>query len=651
MRSIVRSTRRQTGLGIVALAAAALVASPATSRPQEDASQDVVVDDFGTVDISVQDTDLAQVLQMLSLQSRKNIITSKRVSARVTANLYDVTFKEALDAILHVNGYGYIEQGNFIYVYTLEEIAELEKAARTTESRRFTLEYLSAGDAAEFVEPLLSDRGKMSHVGSVEKGFKPDQTAAGEDSWAYGAMLVVNDYPENLDAIGDLIEDLDTPPQQVVVESTVVSTVVNEDNAFGVDFSVVGNSDFVDYLNPLAAANNLIQGNNTPGARATSDAGFVPLDNRANAVSSTVGNTAGPGGLKVGFIDDDVSVFLRVLDEVTDTTVLARPRVMALNRQRAQVLVGDRIAYLSTTQTETSTTQTVQFLDTGIRLIFRPFISSDGSIRMELSPSISEAKLRSSTGVRGLGQEIPDERTSEITTNVRMRDGQTLVLGGLFQEDTTISRNQVPWLGDIPLLGAAFSGQTDKIVRREIMFLITPTIVHDKLVEAWSREAEEFVDAVRVGSRAGLLPFSRELMSGNHNQDAFSAFEAGDVESAMFHINNSLRLNPNQPEIIRLREQISGESSRRQLGRSMMDQILELELARAIESLESQTPPAPEADPLLAVEPAVGEDAAESTGPVVVVESGSGEGETPEAEEAPVLASEPVSGEPADIDP
>ncbi len=629
MRSTIRSNHRKTGLAIVALAAAALVATPSASHAQEDSGQEVVVDDFGTVDISVQDTDLAQVLQMLSLQSRKNIITSKRVSARVTANLYDVTFKEALDAILHVNGYGYIEQGNFIYVYTLEEIAELEKAARTTESRRFTLEYLSAGDAAEFVEPLLSDRGKMSHVGSVEKGFKPDQTAAGEDSWAYGAMLVVNDYPENLDAIDDLLGDLDTPPQQVVVESTVVSTVVNEDNAFGVDFSVIGNSDFVDYLNPLAAANNLIQGNNTPGARATPDNGFVPLDNRANAVSSTVGNTAGSGGLKVGFIDGDISVFLRVLDEVTDTTVLARPRVMALNRQRAQVLVGDRIAYLSTTQTETSTTQTVQFLDTGIRLAFRPFISSDGSIRMELSPSISEAKLRSSTGVRGLGQEIPDERTSEITTNVRMRDGQTLVLGGLFQEDTTISRNQVPWLGDIPVLGAAFSGQTDKIVRREIMFLITPTIVHDKLVEAWSAEAEEFVDAVRVGSRAGLLPFSRELMSGNHNQDAFSAFESGDYESAMFHINNSLRLNPNQPEIIRLREQISGESSRRQLGRSMMDQILELELARAIESAERKSVPTPERDPMLADE------------------SDSFEAQTAE----PVLVSEPVAGDPADIDP
>ena len=334
--------------GLVALVA---IATPSAALAANDA-QDVVVDDFGTVDISVQDTDLAQVLQMLSLQSRKNIITSKRVSARVTANLYDVTFKEALDAILHVNGYGYIEQGNFIYVYTLEEIAELEKAARKTESRRFALEYLAAADAAEFVKPLLSDKGKLSFLGEVEKGFRPDDTSAGEDSWAYAAMLVVNDFPENVESITKLLGELDTPPQQVVVEATVVSTVVNEDNAFGVDFSVIANSDFTDFFNPLAAVNDLNRGNNTAGARPTSpDQGFVPDNNRADAVTSTVGNTAGPGGLKVGVIQGDVAVFLRVLDEVTDSTVLARPRVMALNRQRAQVLVGDRIAYLSTTQT------------------------------------------------------------------------------------------------------------------------------------------------------------------------------------------------------------------------------------------------------------------------------------------------------------
>jgi len=589
--SFVRSRRTPAGatarLRIVLLVAAtcaALAAPPASGQ-----NGGVAVDDFGTVDIAVQDTDLAQVLQMLSLQSRKNIITSRRVSARITANLYDVTFKEALEAILHVNGYGYIEQGNFIYVYTLEEIAEIERNRRTRESRRYILEYLSAKDAAEFVRPLISDRGKLSFVGEVERGIQPGTNAAGEDSWAFGAMLVVNDFPENLAAIAELLSELDTPPKQVVVEATVVSTAVNEDNAFGVDFSVLLGADFANFTNPLGIVNQLINPNL-----------FTRDLNAVEAISSTVGQTGERGGFKVGVVQGDVSVFLRVLDEVADTTILARPRVMALNRQRAQVLVGDRIAYLSTTQTETSTTQQVQFLDTGIRLIFRPFISSDGSIRMELAPSISEARLRSSTGVVGDGQLIPDERTSEITTNVRMRDGQTLVLGGLFQEDTTITRRQVPWLGDIPLLGAAFSGQDDRVLRREIMFLITPTIVNDRLVDSWSQEAEQFVDAVRVGARSGLLPFSRELISGNQNQDAFAAFEAGNSERAMFHINNSLRINPNQPEIIRLRSEVQQRSISTAPARSLMDRILDSESRPAAFAGRDR---APATDPLLGTAP------------------------------------------------
>ena len=573
------------------LAAAALAAAIAPAAwPQE--SSGVVVDDFGTVDIAVQDTDLAQVLQMLALESRRNIITSKRVSARVTANLFDVNFKEALDAILKVNGYGYIEQGNFIYVHTLDEIAEIERSRKTRESRRFQLEHIAPQDAMEFVQPLVSERGRLSVAGEVERGFQPGTSTGGEDSWAYGAMLVVNDFPENLQAIANLLAEIDTPPKQVVVEATVVETKVNEDNAFGVDFSVLlGGPMFSDFASPLAVVNQLIN----PGILGPS------TPDQAEAVVSTVGGTAGPGGLKVGVVQGDVSVFLRVLDQVTDTTVLARPRVMALNRQRAQVLVGRRLPYLSSTQTETSTTQTVNFLDTGIRLIFRPFISSDGSIRLELAPSVSSATLINSTAGSDSGQRVPEENVSEITTNVRLQDGQTLVLGGLFTEDTTITRRQVPWLGDIPVVGAAFSGQDDTIVRREIIFLITPTIMNDRLADTWAREAEEFVDAVKVGARAGLLPFSRELVSGNHNQEAFEAFEAGDPERAMFHINASLRVNPNQPEIIRLRSEIQRADGAVQPSRSLLERILDREHAPVPPAERAETPTR---DPLLGSVPA-----------------------------------------------
>ena len=159
---------------------------------------------------------------MLSIQGRKNIITSKNVSATVSANLYDVTFYEALAAILSVNGYGYVEEGNFIYIYTQDELAEVQAASRRTESRIFSLVYLSAADASEFITPLLSEVGRSAARGDVQTGFQPDLSDGGADSYAYEAKLVVNDYPENLDAIARLLADLDTPPQQVLIEATIL---------------------------------------------------------------------------------------------------------------------------------------------------------------------------------------------------------------------------------------------------------------------------------------------------------------------------------------------------------------------------------------------------------------------------------------------
>src|SRR5262245_53592532 len=249
-------------------------AKPAGPPPSGKEGADVKVTDYGTVDLAVQDTDLAQVLQMLSIQSKKNIITSKAVSATVTANLYDVTFYEALKAILEVNGYTFYEEGNFIYVITQEEAKQLEQARRKTESRIFNLQYLSATDAHDFVTPLLSQGGKSSFRGDVTPGFKADVTNGGADSYAFTAKLVVNDYPEHLEAISTLLKDLDTPPQQVLVEATVLQTSLDEANAFGIDFTVLGSLNFTDLTAPLAAVTNLFNGKDPAN-------GFQPSDNNA----------------------------------------------------------------------------------------------------------------------------------------------------------------------------------------------------------------------------------------------------------------------------------------------------------------------------------------------------------------------------------
>ncbi len=570
---------------MVAICAAwAVVATPANGQNSaNEAETKVKVSDYETVDLAVQDTDLAQVLQMLSIQSQKNIITSKSVSATVTANLFDVTFYEALDAILRVNGYRYMEEGNFIYIYTETEYQEIIAASRKTEVRPYHLDYLSAVDANEFITPLLSEVGRASYRGEVEPGYRPDITRGGEDTYAYAPVLVVNDYPENLETITALIKELDTPPQQVLVEATILQSALDESDSFGVDFSVLGsaNLNFLDVFNPLSAVNALLAGSDIDSAGSG--------DRKAFAADSTVGGTAGPAGLKIGIVTDDISVFIKVLDEVTDTTVLARPKVMCLNRQRAEVLVGARVGYLSTTATQTTTTQTVEFLDTGIQLVFRPFISTDGMIRMELSPSVSEASLRTVTDANGLLVTIPDELTNELTTNVRIRDGQTLVLGGLYRESTRTTRRQIPFFGDIPLVGAAFRGHDDVIDRDEIIFLITPSIVKDDLLWEIGQEALVYGEAIQIGAREGLLPFSRDKMTANHNQRAVDAQSRGDVDLALWHIDASLHLNKNQPEAVRFRQELVGSKQHPHL-RSVMERAFRSRMAPSIQSQAKVSP-------------------------------------------------------------
>ena len=571
---MIRFTHRINQRVLAGLGATALFCVPSAAFAQAFGEKDdvanaeildltgVEVDEFDTFNIQVQDTDLNQVLQMLALQSERNVIASRNVSAVISANLFDVTFYEALDAILKPNGFRWVEEGKFVYVYTQEEFARMEALDRKTESRRFELEHLSAQDAATFVEPIKSDRGKISYIGEVQGGIEQNLGDMGADTWAKSAILVVNDYPERLQRIAELLDEIDTPPRQVVVDATIASVAVKEDDAFGVDFALIGNLDITKLVSPLGPVTDLLRGNTPPTDAPGAATPVYGSQSDSWGIQSTAGNTAsGPANMKLGLVAGDAAVFVRALDQVTDTMVLARPRLMALNRQRAQVLVGERVAYLSTTSTDTTTTQTVQYLDTGVKLMLRPFISKDDSIRMELYPSVSNAQLRPITAGGAAGSLlVPDEFTNEISTNVKVRDGQTLVLGGLFQEETRVTNSQVPFLGDIPILGAAFGGHDNEVRRREIIFLITPNIVDDELVEMSGSQGMAFVNSLRAGMREGLLPFSREKMSSQRNQNAFDAMNDGDFELALYHFDNSLRLNPAQPEVRRMRAKLTGES-------------------------------------------------------------------------------------------
>ena len=552
---------------------------------------DVSVNEHELVDLHVNNEDLGSVLQLLSIQSQRNIVTSQNVAATITANLYGVTFYEALDAILHVNGYGYIERGNFIYVYTTQEILEIEQAAVERVSRVVPLQFINAEDAAAFASPMLSDGGSI--ISSARASTFPGLEApTGNEDYASQARIVVFDFPNRIDEIVTLLSQVDTKPTQVLIEATILQTTLTEANAFGVDFSLIADLDFSDFTTvggPLGVANTLINGGDGSNQ--------IPSDGQGRVAQSTVGNTSGSGGFKAGIVSNDVAVFLRLLDEVTDITVVSNPKILTLNAQPARVLVGTRVGYLNTTSTETSTTQSVEFLDTGTQLAVRPFVSNDNSIRMELRPQVSSVSLRNVTDSNEVTVTIPDEDTSEVTANVMVRDGETVVLGGLFSETTTSNRRQVPLLGDIPIIGSAFRGSDDSTRRSEIIFMVTPTIMDDQTLTLHGEKGTEYVQNARLGSRMGLLPWSRERRVSQLMVEARQLAQEGKTDEAIFRLERALALSPNSIDVIRMRDQLRGERTTlpsRSWGTDVLSNELDFVIGSSLRSERNWDWPAPD---------------------------------------------------------
>ena len=530
-------------------------AAPAPSAPASTVPDAAVsVTEHGTVTLAAQGIDITKLLELLSIKSHMNIVASEKVKAQVSVSLYDVPIDQALDALLTVNGFVWERQGPFVMVYTRAEKDAMDKAKMKREARVFTLQFLSPDDALTLAKPMLSEGGTAVSLGKVKEGYEPTIADGGSDTYAYATRVLVNDFPDVLEKAAKVLKEADVQPQQVRVEATILVTDVGEEDAFGTDISVVGN---IDFASVTGGAMRTFDGmkNNTLGGSGGSYPTPIP-SNTTNA--SMFPQTEADPTLKVGVLTNDVAIFLQMLDQVQTTTVLARPAVTVLNRQKAMVNIGEKVGYLSTTQTQTSTTQEVQYIDTGIKLAFRAFISPDGMVRMELSPSITSAKY-TTVKFQGTESTIPNQAQQELRTNVRVKSGQTIVLGGLFREDTANTNRQIPMLGD--LVPGAFSGQNDKTRRQEIIFLVTPVIVEDPKNSADGDQALKVIDAVQTGARAGLLPFSHAQIGGNYQMQALEAWRAGDKVKASLYADQALRVTPNSPSMIQLREDIRADNA------------------------------------------------------------------------------------------
>jgi type II secretory pathway component GspD/PulD (secretin) len=280
-------------------------------------------------------------------------------------------------------------------------------------------------------------------------------------------------------------------------------------------------------------------------------------------------NPTGPG-LTAAFSCDNVQALITALEEVTDTTLLANPKILAVNKQEGSVLIGKKLGYLdTTTQTQTSTTQSVKFLETGTRLVFRPYIGDDGYIRMDIYPKDSDGVLNA--------EGIPDETTTELRTNVVVKDGATIVIGGLFRDTISTTRSQVPVLGDIPFAGVLFRGTKDTVKREEVIIMLTPHIIK----EAADTNPEKRMRDVRLkreGAKDALQWIDRAKLAEDAYDNAAKYYLEGDVEKALYNLKIALNERPTYLEALRLRERIIAETDPEQFKK--IDSIVNEEVGK-----------------------------------------------------------------------
>jgi len=529
---------------------AALLLSAATLHavPQEEPAKAeaewpdrVDVNSAGLLNVHLRNVDIVIALEMLSEQTQRNIVAHEGVSGSVSMVLRNVTFEEALDTLLTARGFAFVERNHVIHVLAKPPEAPAGGAAATA-VRVFRLNYISATDADNFVKPLLSADGTTSRLAEAASGIAPSSEEAGGYSPAHGDVLMVIDRPANLERVAEALAEIDVMPQQVLVEATIMRATLNEQNALGIDFNTLAGVDFQVMAASSSGATNVDVGD-LPAAR---------FDDTTMATRTGFTDLVPEGGMTFGVIKNNVAAFIRALEQVTDVTIMANPKLLTLNKQRGEVMVGRRDGYLTTTVTETVAVQTVEYLETGTKLVFRPYVTGDGYVRMEIHPEDSNGGLTAAN--------LPFEETTEATTNILLRDGHTILIGGLFRERSTTANSQVPLLGSIPAIGRLFGVAQDQTIREEVVILLTVRIVSNPDEEAAAgAQLYDDVERYRVGARRGLMGIGREQLAEARYQAAVAAYRAGEPDRARWEVGLALHLNPRHIAAIRLKEQLLSE--------------------------------------------------------------------------------------------
>jgi type IV pilus assembly protein PilQ len=419
--------------------------------------------------LNFQDLETRAVLQLIADFSGLNIVVSDTVQGSVTLRLQNVPWDQALDIVMTTKGLDMRRNGNVVIVAPAEEIAAREQAE------------LEALQALQTLEPLRSEfiqvnYAKASELATLVQGGGTNSLLTDRGSVAIDERtntLLVNDTPTSLANIRRLVTTLDIPVRQVLIESRVV--IVNDDYSreLGVRFgttSVNDNSDngLIGLTGTAAGAGSLV-GTPTIG---TPGGSILPVPAPAQGSRYNVNlPVIGPAGsIALAILGNDylVDLELSALQAEGDGRVVSTPRIVATNQREARILQGTEIPYQEASSSGATTTS---FQEAVLSLTVVPQITPDNRVIMDLTIT------KDSVGEVFNG--VPAIETRELVTQVVVRDGETVVLGGIYETEQLNTTTKVPGLGNIPGLGHLFRSRATESNNAELLIFVTPKILHE----------------------------------------------------------------------------------------------------------------------------------------------------------------------------
>ncbi|MHC4456769.1 MAG: secretin N-terminal domain-containing protein [Planctomycetota bacterium] len=404
------------------------------------------------VSVDFRSTPIEDVIRIMASQADIDIVKSPTVTGNVTATLTDVPLEEALNNILAAHGFGYIAGKNMIRIAPFTEITE--KVERLI-SRIYRITYADVACVEKALDKFKSPQGTISANPGTSN-------------------IIVTDIESKVKAIDTFIKEIDRITPQILVEVRIYDITSRDKLDIGIQWDAGLNTTFDEFggTNPT--------GKNTPFST-----GWFRGQTTKTATTTV-------GALRFGWLngDVDIDVLIRAEQENTDAKLLANPRILVLDNERALFNIVTEHPYVERTITGNTVTETVKFKNVGVNLEVTPHVTRDGMVKLHIKPEFNVFVER----VTLAASNVPVVDTRKADTRALVKDGHTIVLGGLRKKDVSQQTNKIPLLGDLPLIGGLFRFEGEDTATTELLVFITPRIIEKPVLSEDEKRAYEATD-------------------------------------------------------------------------------------------------------------------------------------------------------------